>query len=165
MRLVIQRVTSASVTIEGEMVAAIDNGLLVLVGFGREDADLPTTTPALDRIARKLLQTRIFPDESGKLDRDVSQVGGQILAVSQFTLHADCRKGRRPSFHLAAAPHQAEALFDAFVGHIERLLPTRIKTGLFGREMDVNLCNWGPLTLVWDTEHFTPSCAPVRAAQ
>lgn len=165
MRLVIQRVTFASVSIAGETVAAINNGLLVLVGFGREDAELCTTSPTLGRIARKLLQTRIFPDDSGKLDRDVSQTGGQILAVSQFTLHADCRKGRRPSFHLAADPHQAEALFAAFVGHMEHLLPARVKSGLFGREMNVNLCNWGPLTLVWDSEHLAPSSAPAGAAQ
>ncbi|WP_031387331.1 D-aminoacyl-tRNA deacylase [Desulfonatronum thiodismutans] len=151
MRLVIQRVTSASVTVEGEPVAAIDLGLLVLVGFGREDEDEPTPSPMLARMARKLAQVRIFPNETGRLDRDVVDVGGRILAVSQFTLHADCRKGRRPSLHPAADPRRAETLFTAFVSELESLLPTRVATGRFGREMNVALCNWGPLTLVWDS--------------
>lgn len=151
MRLVVQRVTSASVTVENEPVAAIDLGLLVLVGFGREDEDEPTPSPMLARMARKLVQVRIFPNGTGKLDRDVADVEGRILAVSQFTLHADCRKGRRPSLHPAADPRRAEALFTAFVGELESLLPTRVVTGRFGREMDVALHNWGPVTLVWDS--------------
>lgn len=152
MRLVIQRVTSASVRVAGEPVAAIDLGLLVLVGFGREDEDEPTPSPMLARMARRLVQVRIFPSEDGRLDRDVADVGGQILAVSQFTLHADCRKGRRPSLHPAAEPRRAEALFTIFVAELESLLPHRIATGRFGREMDVALRNWGPLTLVWDSQ-------------
>ncbi len=151
MRLVVQRVTSASVTVEGEQVGAIGLGLLVLVGFGREDEAEPTPSPMLARMARKLVQVRIFPGDTGRLDRDVADVGGQLLAVSQFTLHADCRKGRRPSLHPAADPQRAEALFSAFVGELESLLPSRIATGRFGREMDVALRNWGPLTLVWDS--------------
>jgi len=91
MRLVVQRVTSASVTVEGEQVGAIGLGLLVLVGFGREDEAEPTPSPMLARMARKLVQVRIFPGDTGKLDRDVADVGGHLLAVSQFTLHADCR--------------------------------------------------------------------------
>jgi D-aminoacyl-tRNA deacylase len=151
MRLVVQRVTSASVTVEGEQVGAIGLGLLVLVGFGREDEAEPTPSPMLARMARKLVQVRIFPGDTGKLDRDVADVGGHLLAVSQFTLHADCRKGRRPSLHPAADPHRAEMLFSAFVGELESLLPTRVATGRFGREMDVALRNWGPVTLVWDS--------------
>ena len=151
MRLVVQRVTSASVTVEGEQVGAIGLGLLVLVGFGREDEAEPTPSPMLARMARKLVQVRIFPGDTGRLDRDVADVGGQLLAVSQFTLHADCRKGRRPSLHPAADPQRAEALFSAFVGELESLLPSRIATGRFGREMDVALRNWGPLTLIWDS--------------
>ncbi|WP_045221682.1 D-aminoacyl-tRNA deacylase [Desulfonatronum thioautotrophicum] len=151
MRLVIQRVTSASVTVAGEPVAAIDLGLLVLVGFGREDEVEPTPSSMLSRMARKLAQVRIFPNETGRLDRDVADVDGRILAVSQFTLHADCRKGRRPSFHPAADPTRAEALFTAFIAELESLLPNRVATGRFGREMDVALRNWGPVTLIWDS--------------
>lgn len=151
MRLAIQRVTSASVTVAGEPVAAIDLGLLVLVGFGREDEAEPNPSPMLARMARKLVQVRIFPNETGRLDRDVVDVGGRILAISQFTLHADCRKGRRPSLHPAAEPRRAGALFTAFVAELESLLPNRVATGRFGQEMDVTLRNWGPVTLIWDS--------------
>ncbi|TVQ98643.1 MAG: D-tyrosyl-tRNA(Tyr) deacylase [Desulfovibrionales bacterium] len=151
MRLVIQRVTSASVTVAGEPVAAIELGLLVLVGFGREDEAEPTPSPLLARMARKMVQARIFPNAAGRLDLDVADVQGQILAVSQFTLHADCRKGRRPSFHPAADPTRAEALFTDFVAELESLLPHRVATGRFGQEMNVALCNWGPVTLIWDS--------------
>lgn len=154
MRLVVQRVKSARVSITGDLIAAIDLGLLVLVGFGREDENQPTPSPILSRMARKLVQSRIFPNDIGRLDLDVRDVGGQILVVSQFTLHADCRKGRRPSLQEAAHPDRAAVLFAAFVADLEALLPNKIRTGAFGQEMEVRLCNWGPLTLAWDSQLF-----------
>lgn len=157
MRLVVQRVTSASVTVMGELIATIDLGLLVLVGFGREDEKHPVPQAMLARMARKLVQIRIFPDDSGKLDQAVADVGGHILAVSQFTLHADCRKGRRPSLHPAADPRRAETLFKTFVAELDVLLPSKVQAGRFGQEMDVALHNWGPLTLVLDSQAIFPS--------
>ncbi|SDB29476.1 D-tyrosyl-tRNA(Tyr) deacylase [Desulfonatronum thiosulfatophilum] len=152
MRFVLQRVKFARVEVQGRAVAAIDQGILVLVGFGQEDEDMPAAGIVLSRMARKLVQVRIFPNESDRLDLSVADVGGQVLAVSQFTLHADCRKGRRPSLHDAAEPQRAARLFDAFAAELEHLIPGRVQTGSFGEEMDVILHNWGPLTLIWDSQ-------------
>ncbi len=151
MRLVLQRVKSARVEVQGRVVAAIDQGVLGFVGFGREDEGESPPMAVLGKMARKLVQVRIFPDVSGKLDLSVTDLGGMVLVVSQFTLHADCRKGRRPSLHDAAHPQRAAMLFDAFTAELENLLPGRVRSGSFGREMDVILHNWGPLTLLWDS--------------
>ncbi|GAB6060485.1 D-aminoacyl-tRNA deacylase [Desulfonatronum parangueonense] len=152
MRLVLQRVKFARVEVRSQVVAAIDQGILVLVGFGQEDEETPAAGALLSRMARKLVQVRIFPNEADRLDLSVADVGGQVLAVSQFTLHADCRKGRRPSLHDAAEPQRAARLFDAFAMELESLIPGRVQTGSFGHEMDVILHNWGPLTLWWDSQ-------------
>lgn len=151
MRLVLQRVRFARVEVRGEIVAAMDLGILALVGFGREDQEEPNIQGVLAKMARKLVQVRIFPNSEGKLDLGVAQAGGAILAVSQFTLHADSRKGRRPSLHNAAHPQPAAEYFTAFTQELEFLLPGKVQTGAFGQEMDVILHNWGPLTLVWDS--------------
>jgi len=142
MRLVVQRVRHASVVVDGEKVAAIAQGLLLLVGIASGDADVD-----LHRAARKVVDLRIFEDDAGKMNRSVREVGGQILAVSQFTLYGDTRKGRRPSFAGAASPEVAEPLFDAFVGALrdERL---DVQTGKFGAKMAVELLNDGPVTLL-----------------
>jgi D-tyrosyl-tRNA(Tyr) deacylase len=145
MRAVVQRVRRARVTVDGEVTGAIDEGLLVLVGAAAED------TPAdADALAKKVAGLRIFRDDDGKMNLDVAQAGGAVLAVSQFTLLGDCRKGRRPSFQSAAHPDLALPLFDRYV-EATRELGLRCETGIFGAMMDVDLLNDGPVTLLVDT--------------
>lgn len=145
MRAVVQRVSRASVTVDGRVTGRVDRGLLVLVGAAPED------TPAdADALARKVAGLRIFPDAAGKMNLDVSQVGGAVLAVSQFTLLGDCRKGRRPSFQGAAHPSIARPLFDRYV-EATRGLGLSCETGVFGADMKVELLNDGPVTLLIDT--------------
>ena len=147
MRLLIQRVKRASVDVGEERVAAIGPGLLVFAGFGLEDGpDLPETKPWAATL-KKILELRIFPDGRGKLNTSVQEHEGEILLVSQFTLYADCRKGRRPSFHPAAEPELASRLFDRLALDLDALYPGRVQTGSFGAEMDVSLVNWGPVTI------------------
>ncbi|MEW5773201.1 MAG: D-aminoacyl-tRNA deacylase [Thermodesulfobacteriota bacterium] len=154
MRLVIQRVSSASVDVDGKTVGEIGPGFLVLVGFGADDpADLPRRK-AWSQMLDKLVNLRVFPDEAGKLNRSLLDTGGQVLAVSQFTLYADCRKGRRPSFHLAADAALGVRLYAAFLAALEPLLPGRVAQGVFGAEMDVRLVNAGPVTIVLDSDDF-----------
>lgn len=146
MRTVIQRVRHASVTIEGRVAGQIGPGLLVLAGFS------PTDTPAsLDWMARKLVQLRIFSDEDDKMNRSVQDVGGQVLVVSQFTLLADARKGNRPSYIGAAPPPIAVPLYEEFVQQLENLLGQPVPTGEFGADMQVELLNDGPVTIVLDS--------------
>jgi D-aminoacyl-tRNA deacylase len=136
-RAVIQRVGSASVSVEGTRVAEIGPGLLVLLGLRRGD-----TEEQADRLARKLLALRVFEDDEGKMNRSVEDVGGEVLCVSQFTLYGDARKGNRPSFVEAAPPEEAEPLY-------ERVLEALgAKGGCFGQRMTVELVNEGPVTLV-----------------
>lgn len=144
MRLVVQRVARASVTVEGEPVARIGPGLLLLVGLTSSDADLDWA-----RVARKVTTLRIFPDASGKMNASLADVGGSILAVSQFTLYGDVRRGRRPSFTEAAPPNVAASLFDRFV-LVLRATGIPVETGVFGASMEVDLVNQGPVTLVLD---------------
>ena len=144
MRAVVQRVSRAGVTIDGEVVGAMGCGLLVLLGVA------PTDTEAEARwLADKVVGLRIFPDADGKMNRDVVEAGGVVLAVSQFTLYGDCRKGRRPSFAGAAAPDLAEPLYEAFVAAI-RTHGVPVATGRFGAMMQVELVNDGPVTLLLD---------------
>ncbi|HXK34754.1 MAG TPA: D-aminoacyl-tRNA deacylase [Dehalococcoidia bacterium] len=148
MRVVLQRVSSASVTVDGEVVGAISSGLLLLVGVASADDDA-----VVRRMAAKCADLRIFPDDGGRFDRSILDAGGAALAVSQFTLLADVRRGRRPSFGAAAEPEAARALFDAFVGELRRLgVPT--ETGRFGAMMRVSLVNEGPVTIVIDSRDF-----------
>ncbi|HEV3332879.1 MAG TPA: D-aminoacyl-tRNA deacylase [Bryobacteraceae bacterium] len=145
MRLVIQRVSEAQVTVNGETVGAIRTGLLVLVGVGRDD-----TEQAADYLVDKLLGLRIFPDENGRMNRNVAEAVGSLLIVSQFTLYGDCRRGRRPSFDGAAPPDRALALYEYFVAGARRG-PVAVKTGVFQASMQVQLVNDGPVTILLDS--------------
>ena len=145
MRVVLQRVKRASVTVEGETVASIGEGLLLLVGVGREDGEAE-----VEWLAGKIAGLRIFGDEEGKMNLSVRDVGGEVLAVSQFTLLADTRKGNRPSFIRAADPEKAEPLFGYFCERLRKAGVGSVKTGVFGAVMDVELVNAGPVTIVLD---------------
>lgn len=145
MRAVVQRVRHARVTVDGEVTGEIGVGLLVLVGAAEED-----TTADADALARKVAGLRVFADDDGKMNLDVKQAGGAVLAVSQFTLLGDCRKGRRPSFQAAARPDKASPLFDRYV-EATRALGLECQTGVFQAMMDVELLNDGPVTLLLDT--------------
>lgn len=145
MRAVVQRVSSASVSVDGETVSSIGRGLLVLLGVARDD-----DAGDARYLAEKVATLRIFPDESGKMNRSVEEVGGQVLVVSQFTLLGDCRKGRRPNFTQSAPPEQAVPLYQAFIQFLrERGLG--VGEGRFGAMMQVSLVNDGPVTLVVDS--------------
>lgn len=145
MRAVVQRVARASVVVENETVGAVGPGFLVLLGVTHAD------TPAQAAwLADKIVGLRLFADDQGKMNRDVAEVGGGILVVSQFTLYGDCRKGRRPSFVDAALPAQAEPLYQEFVRCL-RLHGVPVATGRFGAAMQVELVNDGPVTLLLDT--------------
>lgn len=145
MRLVVQRVTSSRVLVDGQVAGEIAIGLLVLVGVTRGD-----TAEHARYLAGKTVGLRIFEDDDGKMNRSVMDVGGAILAVSQFTLYGECRKGRRPSFDAAARPEQAEALYDEFVTAVAGF-GVRVATGVFRAHMRVELVNDGPVTLILDT--------------
>ncbi|SMC06049.1 D-tyrosyl-tRNA(Tyr) deacylase [Sulfobacillus thermosulfidooxidans DSM 9293] len=141
MRALIQRVKRASVSVDGNITGTIDHGLLVFLGITHDD-DLSTAS----WMAEKILSLRIFPDEQGKMNRHVSEVGGGLLVVSQFTLYADAAHGRRPSFSKAAPRAIAEPLYEEFVA-ICRQHIAPVATGSFGADMDVSLVNWGPVTI------------------
>ncbi len=142
MRAVVQRVSEARVTVAGETVGAIGPGLLVLLGVGHDDDEAAVTG-----LAGKVARLRIFEDDAGHMNRSVLDTGGAVLAVSQFTLLADTRKGNRPSFLGAAPPERAEPLYEAFVEAL-RDLGLEVATGRFGRSMEVALVNSGPVTII-----------------
>lgn len=145
MRAVIQRVSEARVEVGGRVTGRIGRGLLVLVGAGQGDAEADVAWTA-----RKVAELRIFEDDAGKMNRSVEDIAGAVLAVSQFTLYADCRKGRRPSFIKALEPVAANALVELFVSLLrERGL--QVETGEFGAMMDVHLVNQGPVTVMLDS--------------
>ncbi len=146
MRLLIQRVKRASVTVDSKVLANIGDGLLVFVGFCPSD-----TAHLLAPMAEKLVGLRIFEDANEKMNLSVADVGGEILVVSQFTLYADCRKGRRPSFTGAMQPAEAMALYEQFVGVVGDLTGVSPKTGEFGADMKVELLNDGPVTIMLDS--------------
>jgi D-tyrosyl-tRNA(Tyr) deacylase len=146
MRAVLQRVTKASVEVGGSVVGAIGPGLLVLVAAAADDGDEDR-----EWLARKIVQLRVFPDDQGTMNRSVRDVGGGILAVSQFTLYASTRKGNRPSWSGAAPPEVARPMFDAFVAALTRELGRDVATGTFGADMAVALVNDGPVTVVIDS--------------
>ncbi len=145
MKALVQRVDHASVLVDGEVIGQIGEGLLALVGAGRSDTDADAVA-----LARKVVGLRIFPDEDGRFNRSLIDVGGAVLVVSQFTLYADVRRGRRPSFTEAARPEQAERLVDEFVEAVEAL-GVEVETGRFGAMMEVDLRNNGPFTLMVET--------------
>ena len=143
MRIVLQRVKRASVTVDGERISEIGPGLLLLVGVARGDGEAEA-----DWLAAKVAGLRVMGDDEGKMNRSVTDVGGAILAVSQFTLLADTRKGKRPSFVGAAPPEEAERLFDYFCERLREAGVDRVEIGRFGAMMDVALVNEGPVTIV-----------------
>ena len=148
MRLVVQRVAEAAVTIDGQSVGEIGAGMTVLVGVGQGD-----TKSTADRLLEKLLNLRIFADENGKMNRSVVEIGGALLLVSQFTLYADCRKGRRPSFTDAAAPDLSRELYDYFVAGC-RATDLVVACGVFAADMQVSLINDGPVTILLDSREL-----------
>lgn len=146
MKIVLQRVTSASVRVDGELCGAIDTGYLLLFGAGHGDNE-----EHCRRLADKILNLRIFSDENGKINLSLTDVGGSLLVVPQFTLYADCRKGNRPNFMQAAKPEEAEKLYEYFVEYC-RSKGFRTETGKFGADMKVEIHNDGPFTLVLEQE-------------
>jgi D-tyrosyl-tRNA(Tyr) deacylase len=147
MRIVIQKVSKASVTVEGEMISAINHGLLVLLGI--EDAD---TEEDIQYLCGKIARLRIFLDEDGIMNRSVVDADGDIIVVSQFTLHANTRKGNRPSYIRASKPDFAVPMYEKFVRALESEIGKKIQTGKFGAMMDVALTNDGPVTIVIDSK-------------
>lgn len=143
--MLVQRVSSASVTVAGQVTGEIGKGLLVFLGVGRED-----TREHADYLVEKLLGLRIFEDESGKMNDSVAEVGGGVLVVSQFTLYGDIRRGRRPSFDRAAPPDRARELYEYFVNQL-RVRIDPVRTGVFQAHMDVCLVNDGPVTVFHDS--------------
>ena len=151
MRIVLQRVTDAKVTVANQTVGEISTGLLALVGFGRSDTvDLPTS-PVWKKMLDKMLNLRIFPDDAGKLNKSLVDIKGDLMLISQFTLYADCKKGRRPSFTNACTPDIAAPLFDRFIGDAKESAPAHVATGEFGAEMHLAFTNWGPVTIILDS--------------
>lgn len=147
MRALVQRVSSASVAVEGTTIGAIDAGLLVLVGIAVDD-----DTADIEWLVRKILNLRIFSDQEGVMNRSVIETGGAVLAISQFTLFASTRKGNRPSWSNAAGPAIAEPGFNAFHSALQTTLGRTVPTGSFGADMAVTLCNDGPVTLLLDSK-------------
>ena len=145
MRIVIQRVSQASVTIDGKIAGEIQQGLLLLVGICPEDGQ-----EDIEYAVRKISQMRIFSDQEDKMNLSIQDVGGQILSISQFTLYADTKKGNRPAFTGAAKPELATALYDQFNQKLAQTVP--VQTGEFGADMKVSLVNDGPVTIVLDTK-------------
>ena len=143
MRVVLQRVSSASVTVAGDVIGAIGAGLVLLVGFTEGD-----TAEAGVWMAEKIVGLRIFPDADGLMNLGLGETEGDLLVVSQFTLYGDTRKGKRPSFVKAAHPDQAIPLYERFVAALRERAPGKVETGIFGAHMDVALVNDGPVTLV-----------------
>ena len=148
MRVVVQKVTQASVVIENQTVASINKGLLVLVGI--EDTD---TSDDIAWLSAKIVNLRVFDDDKGVMNLSVKDVEGEVLIVSQFTLHASTKKGNRPSYIRAARPEVAIPIYEAFIKHTETLLGKSIPTGQFGAMMQVSLCNDGPVTILIDTKN------------
>lgn len=141
MKIVLQRVKNASVTVDGELISEIGVGYLILIGVSDTD-----TKADAERLARKIAALRIFEDENGKINRDINDVGGSALVVSQFTLYADCRKGNRPSFVNAGKPDFANEMYLYFADELRKYI-SDVKTGVFGADMKVSLLNDGPFTL------------------
>ncbi|MDO4297238.1 MAG: D-aminoacyl-tRNA deacylase [Lachnospiraceae bacterium] len=142
MKFVIQRVTSASVTVENEVVGSIGKGFLVLIGVGQND-----TYAEADKLVKKMTGLRIFSDENGKTNLSLKDVGGELLLISQFTLYANCTKGYRPSFIEAGDPQMAEKLYEYIIEECKKSIPV-VEKGVFGAHMEVNLCNDGPFTII-----------------
>lgn len=148
MRVVIQRVTKASVTVEGNVIGSIGQGLLVLVGV--EDVD---TVQDIEWLSGKIVNLRIFEDEAGVMNKSIKEIGGDVLLVSQFTLHASTKKGNRPSYIKASKPDFAVPMYEKFITQLEKDMEKSIQTGEFGADMKVELLNDGPVTIVIDSQN------------
>ncbi len=154
MRLLVQRVRRARVEVEGRNVGEIGQGLLVLAGFGQADTpDLPGSRP-WTTLCSKLMELRIFPDDEGRLNLSLRDTGGGLILVSQFTLYADTRRGRRPSFSGAAAPEVARALYYRLAADLAAAAPGAFAQGVFGAEMLLDFVNWGPVTILLDSAEY-----------
>lgn len=147
MRVILQRSKKSKVTVEGEITGKIDKGLVLLVGITHDD-----TEEDADYLAEKISGLRIFEDEEGKMNLSIKDVGGDILSVSQFTLYADTRKGRRPSFVYAAKPTHAQKLYEYFNEQLEKK-GLKVETGIFGAMMEVSILNDGPVTIILDSKN------------
>lgn len=148
MRFLIQRVSHAGVSVDGQVIGRIDKGFLVLIGVGQKD-----TKAEADRLVKKMTGLRIFEDQEGKTNLPLADVGGELLLVSQFTLYANCKKGNRPSFTDAAEPRLAQELYEYIIAECRKKVAT-VETGSFGAEMQVELCNDGPFTVILDTDQM-----------
>lgn len=149
MRFVIQRVTNASVTVDGNVTGEIDKGFLVLIGVSEDD-----TKEIADKMIKKLIGMRIFEDENGKTNLALADVGGSLLLVSQFTLYADCKKGNRPSFTKAGNPQMAEEMYEYIIEQCKKEVEN-VQVGIFGADMKVQLLNDGPFTIILDSVDLT----------
>ena len=147
MRVVVQRVSQSNVKVSGEIIGEINEGLMVLVSFVDEDNDTD-----LDWMTKKIINLRIFNDDEGKMNRSVQDIGGDILLISQFTLHGSTKKGNRPSFIKAAKPDFANVMYERFIKVLEQSLGKEIQTGEFGGDMKVSLVNDGPTTIIIDSK-------------
>tara|TARA_R110002020_G_scaffold98268_2_gene234099 strand:- start:78610 stop:79062 length:453 start_codon:yes stop_codon:yes gene_type:complete len=148
MRAIVQRVSRASVTVEGQMISQIGTGLLILLGV--EELDTETD---IEWLSRKIANLRIFGDANGAMNHSLLEIGGGAIVVSQFTLHASIKKGNRPSYLKAAKPMVAEPLYKAFVQRMEKEMGQKVGTGIFGADMKVDLLNDGPVTIFFDTKN------------
>ena len=148
MRVVVQRVSQSNVKVSGEVIGEIKEGLMVLVSFVDEDNDTD-----LDWMTKKIINLRIFNDDEGKMNRSVQDIGGDILLISQFTLHGSTKKGNRPSFIKAAKPDFAKVMYERFIKVLEQSLGKEIQTGEFGGDMKVSLINDGPTTIIIDSRN------------
>ena len=147
MRVVVQRVSQSNVKVSGEIIGEINEGLMVLVSFVDEDNDTD-----LGWMTKKVINLRIFNDDEGKMNRSVQDIGGDILLISQFTLHGSTKKGNRPSFIKAAKPDFANVMYERFIKVLEQSLGKKIQTGEFGGDMKVSLVNDGPTTIIIDSK-------------
>ncbi|MCD6156588.1 MAG: D-tyrosyl-tRNA(Tyr) deacylase [Candidatus Atribacteria bacterium] len=146
MRAVVQRVSWSQVVVDGKVVAQIGKGLLVLLGIGKEDDEKD-----VEFMLRKIPNLRIFEDEEGKMNRSLTEIDGELLLISQFTLYGNCRKGLRPSFEKAASPERASQLYEKLLKALREQC-VRVKSGVFGAHMQVSLCNDGPVTIILDSK-------------
>ena len=148
MRLLIQRVSRASVTVDGEVIGRIGRGFLVLAGFRKGDRE-----EAIVKLAQKCLNLRVFEDDEGRMNRSLADVGGELLVISQFTLYADCRKGRRPGFDQAMPPEEAERFYELLLNELKKS-GLNVGKGVFGAKMTIDLANDGPVTILLDDDEI-----------
>ncbi|MBE6764126.1 MAG: D-tyrosyl-tRNA(Tyr) deacylase [Ruminococcaceae bacterium] len=149
MKVVFQRVSRASVTADGVLAGSIGRGMLLLVGIGPDDTEEDAVL-----LAKKAVGLRVYEDENGRMNRSIEEIGGDILAVSNFTLYGDCRRGRRPDFTGACAPARAKELYEAFLAALRELLPGCVQSGVFGADMRITMVADGPVTLLLDSEQL-----------